>query len=86
MTLEFRILIAVALTYTLGALTYYPPISGALCMCLGLGFTLTCLWLSTRNRDESPELRVLRAQVGEMLTAHEALKSQVERMVLSGRR
>jgi hypothetical protein len=80
------VLIAVALTFTFACLASYPPESGVLALFLGLSFTSVVLWLSLRARDESPDLKALRLQIGDMREELAAVKAQVERLVLGGRR
>jgi hypothetical protein len=57
-----------------------------LALFLGLSFTSVVLWLSLRARDESPDLKALRLQIGDMREELAAVKAQVERLVLGGRR
>jgi hypothetical protein len=79
------VLIAVALTYTLGALTHYPPESGVLSLLLGLAFTFGLLWLSARPKVEVPAITILRDELKSARGEIDQLKGQVERLILRGR-
>jgi hypothetical protein len=79
------VLIAVALTYTLGALTHYPPESGVLSLLLGLSFTFGVMWLSGRPRVEVPAITILREEIKSARGEIDQLKGQVERLILRGR-
>ncbi len=79
-------LTAVAFTYALAALVYYPPISGALVLLFVFAFTLALQWLGSRPKTEAPEIRGLRSELGQLRAESESMKGQVERLILGGRR
>lgn len=79
-------LIAVALTYALAALVYYPPISGALVLALVFAFVSYVLWLKSRPKVEAPAIRGLHSELAALREQVDMLKSQQERMILNGGR
>lgn len=80
------ILIAVALTFTFGALAAYPPDSAALVMLLSYGFVGFIAWLKARPKAELPELIEMHNRIAKLGNDFETQKAKLEGLILRGQR